>query len=571
MSDKLDSSRSLTKLVDDGINNNYGEWETKAYHTLRSWDLVQYIEGPESDPPLIPDLIIGKTYRGMTADDVETTIHVRGNKEEHDIAKTKALPWMTANNLCLSKIVNAVPNINLHLVRRARYAREAWEALKKFYQPQNSLRAATLKADISSYRCQTNMNVSTWLNDMLRMYDTLYGTDPESMTDSSFTLAIIDNMPQDNDAWRGFLSDLRTKLRQYESSTPPTPIRSTEFITLIRDEYWFRHRDDPQMNSHVFSARSNADKRGTKRARDTHSTSFATAKRARGDKVCTNPSCGAKNGHEYSECIAFGGGSQGKYTEWWKGPWNIHLPKEKRDKSNNIPPESHPAFARIKSLAPKISALTYSHSTSRANTDEDLESSDGEPIVSMAVANETPNYVWSTQLDNEPIVASLPVLEHELEHSDHCYHDSGANRHVFHDRTAFEDYTSIQPLAVKGFGRKLSTVAIGRGTIRLRCYFEGHPSLILLTNVLHIPSARSNLISGVRLDKAGVTVKLGHGRIQLSHRGQPLVSGGIENDMYRLNLEIIRTFQNENVTQDFNDNIPHIAILNYQDPDFYIA
>jgi hypothetical protein len=34
----------LPKLTDDGQNNNYGEWETKAYHILRSWDLWKYIE-----------------------------------------------------------------------------------------------------------------------------------------------------------------------------------------------------------------------------------------------------------------------------------------------------------------------------------------------------------------------------------------------------------------------------------------------------------------------------------------------------------------------------------------------
>jgi hypothetical protein len=158
----------------------------------------------------------------------------------------------------------------------------------------------------------------------------------------------------------------------------------------------------------------------------------------------------------------------------------------------------------------------------------------------MAVTNETPFYNWNTHLDDELIVASLPILEYNLEHTDDCHHDSGANRHVFHDRSVFEKYTSIEPLAVKGFGHNLSTAAIGRGTVRLICSFRNRPSSVLLTNILHIPAARSNLISGVRLDNAGVTATLGNGSILLSHNRNPFVSGTIHKDMYCLDFNIIR-------------------------------
>jgi hypothetical protein len=41
----------LPKITDDSVNNNYGEWKMKAYHKFRKWDLLQYIEGPSSEPP----------------------------------------------------------------------------------------------------------------------------------------------------------------------------------------------------------------------------------------------------------------------------------------------------------------------------------------------------------------------------------------------------------------------------------------------------------------------------------------------------------------------------------------
>jgi hypothetical protein len=57
--------------------------------------------------------------------------------------------------------------------------------------------------------------------------------------------------------------------------------------------------------------------------------------------------------------------------------------------------------------------------------------------------------------------------------------------------------------------------------------------------VLHIPAARSNLISGIQLDKAGVTSALGNNTIFLSANDQIIVDGAITNDMYKLNVRVL--------------------------------
>jgi hypothetical protein len=416
------------------------------------------------------------------------------------------------------------------------------------------------------------MNITHWLNDMQRL-NTLCGTDPESMSDCSFALAILDNMPQDDGSWRGFLSALRGRVRDYNSQDPPTPIVATEFIAAIHDEFWFRHRSDHGNNAQIFTAKSDADRCGAKHARTFLSTTpnGPNPKRSRNDKHCTNSHCGAQHGHDYSECIAYGGGSQGKYTDWWRGPWNIHLPLEQRERSNNRPPQSHPAFAKFKATGPKVSAVTYSQNVSRSNTDCEPSSPDNSPIVSLAVCNKTPDLVWNTNLDNELIIANLPILEQSLPHTDHCHHDSAANKHVFHDRTAFEHYEVIPPLSVKGFGRNLSTVAVGRGAVRLRCTHGDCTYSILLTNMLHIPAARSNLVSGVCLDKAGVTSTLGDRCITLSLHSAPIVSGAIHNDMYRLNLSIVRPTNKTTSSTKPSTFPPHVAAASSRSADFYTA
>ena len=55
----------LSKIVDDGINNNYDEWKTKSYHKLREWGLLKYIEGPDSDSPVDPPLRETVEYHGL--------------------------------------------------------------------------------------------------------------------------------------------------------------------------------------------------------------------------------------------------------------------------------------------------------------------------------------------------------------------------------------------------------------------------------------------------------------------------------------------------------------------------
>ena len=75
--------------------------------------------------------------------------------------------------------------------------------------------------------------------------------------------------------------------------------------------------------------------------------------------------------------------------------------------------------------------------------------------------------------------------------------------------------------------------------MRLEGRYGTQKCSITLDNVLHIPAAHSNLISGIQLDKAGVVSTLGNKSITLSVNGKPIVGGEVINDMYRLHLNII--------------------------------
>jgi hypothetical protein len=106
------------------------------------------------------------------------------------------------------------------------------------------------------------------------------------------------------------------------------------------------------------------------------------------------------------------------------------------------------------------------------------------------------------------------------------------------DKSSFTEYTPIPPLTVKGFGNQLTTTAIGRGTVLLKTL--NGAKTITLTNALHIPAARANLLSQIRLDQRGIGATMSNGRVVLfrTEDGTPLVDGSVDNDMYRLHLAI---------------------------------
>jgi gag-polypeptide of LTR copia-type len=593
---------TLSALTDDGNNNNYNEWATKSRHSLKTWGLWKYIEGPHSIAPVIPPLREAKEITAPDKDGVSHTVFLGDNSEIHQKKTEEAEPWTEANDLVLSKIINATPHSQLHLVESTPYARIAWERLESAYRPHNSLRATSLKKDITNLRCTPDMDIGQWLHTVKELYSTLCCMDRDRLSEQEFIVIVLDNMPE-TDTWTDFLSGLRTRISDYKNATPPKPITALEFITRIREEHWHRTRGNP--STQAFSVHNDG-KRNKKRPSGPSSTNSSTsdlppAKRQRAALVCTNQYCKTGKGHTFEECMAYRGGSQGRYGDWWRGPWNIHLPPEQRTKDNNVPPPSHPAAARSSTKPPSSTTMLpvihystapqppaavpplmtypqpvvnysatphpvvhqpyYYPSTpipstnpplyspvgpmttvamTRADTTHNLFTTDDQSAIHLATTNETPYHAWNALLEGEAIVATLPVLEHFMPRSDTCHHDSGANRHVFHDKTAFETYESIRPVAVKGFGHNLSTAAIGRGTVRIHGRFGTQITPLLLKHALHIPAARSNLISGPQLDLAGITSVLGNGLANLYHHGRIVIGGALYDNMYRLNMSIIR-------------------------------
>lgn len=121
---------------------------------------------------------------------------------------------------------------------------------------------------------------------------------------------------------------------------------------------------------------------------------------------------------------------------------------------------------------------------------------------------------------------------------------TGATRHIFNDVKYFHDYSPFDtPLTVHGFGSDLLTLALGKGTIKMECSYDGVERVFSASNALHIPSARCNLLlSGPMLDRKGVSTMTGKGKITyLNSANVPFATGNIMNDLYQMDVKLVES------------------------------
>jgi hypothetical protein len=101
---------------------------------LRSWGLLKYIEGDLSDPSEVPELVEAKIIKAIIEDGTIKPVVVPGNAAKREKRIKDAQPWMEANNLILTKLVNAAPALLMHLVEDEIFAKQAWANLSITYK-----------------------------------------------------------------------------------------------------------------------------------------------------------------------------------------------------------------------------------------------------------------------------------------------------------------------------------------------------------------------------------------------------------------------------------------------------
>ena len=92
--------------------------------------------------------------------------------------------------------------------------------------------------------------------------------------------------------------------------------------------------------------------------------------------------------------------------------------------------------------------------------------------------------------------------------------DSGATRHICANRNAFSSYYSIRDREEQVYlGDSRTTFVLGKGKVLLKLTSR---KTLALSDVLHVPSIKVNLISVALLGKVGVKVSFESDKIVMT-------------------------------------------------------
>ncbi|KIK65198.1 hypothetical protein GYMLUDRAFT_240496 [Collybiopsis luxurians FD-317 M1] len=203
------------KETKDGTNN-YSEFKCKSTLELDATDYWKYINRPDYNPLLIPDLCPSHEVQGFDVAGLLMTVTISGNEDE-----------------VLVIIVKAVPVAKLYLIEDCTSAHAAWKALQNEYEPNNTLSALTIMQQIIGNQCQPSDNPVAWLQVMIQLHSHLHAADPNMMSDWDFVKHLITLMSKD-EKWRYCRDRLRDQLRV--TKVAGHPFLSAAVIRHLKDE-----------------------------------------------------------------------------------------------------------------------------------------------------------------------------------------------------------------------------------------------------------------------------------------------------------------------------------------------
>ena len=110
--------------------------------------------------------------------------------------------------------------------------------------------------------------------------------------------------------------------------------------------------------------------------------------------------------------------------------------------------------------------------------------------------------------------------------------DTGATSHICSNRWMFKTYTKVEGESCY-MGNSATSKVEGKGTVVLKMTSEKE---LTLTEVLHVPDIRKNLISGAVLVNKGFRLSFESGKVVLTKGGMYVGRGFMTNGMFKMNV-----------------------------------
>lgn len=374
------------------------------------------------------------------------------------------------------------------------------------------------------------------------------------MDEGGFKTALMHGVPR-GETWAPFLQRLRADVAQMEKDAKADPTGKLQSMSAammmgkIREEATNQLANTPEAIAEIYGLK--VEKRPVETVLG--AAEGPAAKKPYIERKCANTWC-KRRGHFKEDCYMYGGGKAGKYPTGWTGPKDLHL---------------HP---NVRAANRSQSGGTQLGSANNATTGfDDLTaaaalSQEGSVVVLGTTAAETGNIRCSNAaLEN----STLPKESMKF------YHDSGANRHIAFERGVFHNYKAIDPVPVNGFDNSLHSNAVGKGDVHFATNYDGITRTVKLTDVLHVPSARLNLVSQGCLERKGISCHSGQGRLVLKTHGVEILRGNLgNNNLFLLDVRPMMADLKDRISDlvdDVSDSITTTASTAKSGRDFYTA
>ena len=144
---------------------------------------------------------------------------------------TVLIPRREGDVKALNAIIQAIPGSKTHIAKPAKTARDAWENLRGEYHSVNAMWATRLKTNILGYKFLNGYRMTSWQDDMQRMYQELHNINDKALSNNEFAHHLVTMMPT-NDHWRYLHSELSSKVR----GAAPGLLRLSEILRKLRDK-----------------------------------------------------------------------------------------------------------------------------------------------------------------------------------------------------------------------------------------------------------------------------------------------------------------------------------------------
>jgi len=117
--------------------------------------------------------------------------------------------------------------------------------------------------------------------------------------------------------------------------------------------------------------------------------------------------------------------------------------------------------------------------------------------------------------------------------------DTGTTLHICSDCNSFMNYTLTTNISILGAGGK-KTLAVGQGTVELISVYNSQKFILCLTDVLHVPRQKTNLISLGRWDASRGHYIGGKSGITLMTKDKTPVAFGrkLWNNLYKMKVTL---------------------------------